>query len=75
MRNAVDTASFARSIVGFSGSLDQLEAIADPEPGDNLPPYNINKLGNNRYQVARGWVHRPDLAGCLLTLWLERQVA
>ena len=52
MRNTIDMAPFARSTIGFDRLLDQLETFAEPEPGDNYPPYNIEKLGDDRYRVA-----------------------
>lgn len=52
MRNTIDMEPFARSTIGFDRLLDQLETLADPEPGDNYPPYNIEKLGEDRYRVA-----------------------
>ena len=52
MRNTIDMAPFARSTIGFDRLLDQLETLADPEPGDNYPPYNIEKLGEDHYRVA-----------------------
>jgi molecular chaperone IbpA len=51
MRNTIDMAPFARSTIGFDRLLDQLGTLADPEPGDNYPPYNIEKLGDDRYRV------------------------
>ena len=45
-------APFARSTIGFERLLDQLETLADPEPADNYPPYNIERLGDDRYRVA-----------------------
>jgi molecular chaperone IbpA len=52
MRNTLDMAPFARSLIGFDRVLDQLETLAEPEPGDNYPPYNIEKVGDDRYRVA-----------------------
>ena len=52
MRNTIDMAPFARSTIGFDRLLDQLDALGQPEPGDNYPPYNIEKLGEDRYRVA-----------------------
>ncbi len=45
-------APFARSTIGFDRLLDQLETLAEPEAGDSYPPYNIEKLGEDRYRVA-----------------------
>jgi molecular chaperone IbpA len=52
MRNTIDMAPFARSTIGFDRLLDQLEAFTEPEPSDHYPPYNIEKLGEDRYRVA-----------------------
>ena len=52
MRNTIDLAPFARSTIGFDRILDQLETLAEPETGDNYPPYNIERLGEDRYRVA-----------------------
>jgi molecular chaperone IbpA len=52
MRSTIDIAPFARSTIGFGRLLDQLETLAEPEAGDNYPPYNIEKLGEDRYRVA-----------------------
>ena len=52
MRNTLDMAPFARSLIGFDRVLDQLETLAEPEPGDNYPHYNIEKVGDDRYRVA-----------------------
>jgi molecular chaperone IbpA len=51
MRNTIDMAPFARSTIGFDRLLDQLETLAELEAGDNYPPYNIEKLGEDRYRV------------------------
>lgn len=52
MRNTIDMAPFARSTIGFDRLLDQLGTLAEPDAGDNYPPYNIEKLGEDRYRVA-----------------------
>jgi len=52
MRNTIDMAPFARSTIGFERLLDQLGTLAEPGPGDNYPPYDIEKLGEDRYRVA-----------------------
>jgi molecular chaperone IbpA len=52
MRNTFGMAPFARSTIGFDRLLDQLETFAEPERGDNYPPYNIEMLGEDRYRVA-----------------------
>jgi molecular chaperone IbpA len=52
MRNTIDIAPFARSLIGFDRVLDQLETLPETELGDNYPPYNIEKVGDDRYRVA-----------------------
>jgi len=52
MRNTFDMTPFARSTIGFDRLLDHLGTLAEPSPGDNYPPYNIEKLSEDRYQVA-----------------------
>lgn len=52
MRNTIDMAPFARSTIGFDRLLDHLEAFTEPEASDHYPPYNIEKLGEDRYRVA-----------------------
>src|SRR3569833_1699666 len=51
-RNMNDVAPYARSTIGFDRLLDQLETLADHEPSDSYPPYNIERLGEDRYRVA-----------------------
>ena len=52
MRSTIDMAPFARSTIGFDRLLDQLETFTDAEQSDNYPPYNIERLGEDRYRVA-----------------------
>ena len=51
MRNTIDMTPFARTTIGFDRLLDQLGTLADPDAGDNYPPYNIEKLGEDQYRV------------------------
>jgi molecular chaperone IbpA len=41
-----------RSGIGFERLLHQLNALSQPEPEDSYPPYNIEKIGDDRYRVA-----------------------
>jgi len=52
MRNTFDLTPFSRSTIGFDRLLDHLGTLADPGQGDNFPPYNIEKLDEDRYRVA-----------------------
>lgn len=52
MRSTIDMAPFARSTIGYDRLLDHLEAFSDSEPVDNYPPYNIERLGDDRYRIA-----------------------
>jgi molecular chaperone IbpA len=45
-------APLARSTIGFERLLNQLETFAQPSPGDNYPPYDIERVGEDRYRVS-----------------------
>ena len=50
MGNTINMAAYARLLSGLDPMLHQAEISA--EPGDNYPPYNIEKIGDDRYRVA-----------------------
>ena len=52
MRHTFDMTPFTRSGIGFERLLHQLDALSQPELDDNYPPYNIEKVGDDRYRVA-----------------------
>lgn len=52
MRHTFDMTPFTRSGIGFERLLHQLDALSQPDLDDNYPPYNIEKIGDDRYRVA-----------------------
>jgi len=52
MRGTIDMAPFARSLIGFDRVMDQLEMLAESEPSDHYPPYNIERIGDDRYRIV-----------------------
>jgi molecular chaperone IbpA len=52
MRHTFDMTPFTRSGIGFERLLHQLDSISQPDPDDNYPPYNIEKMGEDRYRVS-----------------------
>jgi molecular chaperone IbpA len=51
MRN-FDLSPLYRSTVGFDRVFDLLDQAARVEPLTNWPPYNIEKLGEDRYRIS-----------------------
>ena len=52
MRNQFDLTPFRRSTVGFDRLFDFLENAARAEQGDNYPPFDIEKLGEDSYRIT-----------------------
>jgi molecular chaperone IbpA len=52
MRNAFDLSPYRRSTVGFDRLFDFLENAARSEPAENYPPFDIEKLGDDRYRIT-----------------------
>ncbi len=52
MRTAFDLSPYRRSTVGFDRLFDFLENAARSEPAENYPPYDIEKLGDDRYRIT-----------------------
>jgi molecular chaperone IbpA len=52
MRTAFDFSPLYRSTVGFDRLFDMLDTAARIEPMTNWPPYNIEKLGEDRYRIT-----------------------
>jgi molecular chaperone IbpA len=52
MRSAFDFSPLYRSTVGFDRLFDRLDQTAQVEPMANWPPYNIEKLGDDRYVIT-----------------------
>jgi len=48
----LDLAPFWRSTIGFDRFFDLLEDSAQRSGEDNYPPYNIEKVGNDRYAIS-----------------------
>jgi molecular chaperone IbpA len=51
MRTTLDFAPLWRSTIGYDRLFDLMEA-AQGSSEDNYPPYNIEKLGDNRFQIS-----------------------
>jgi molecular chaperone IbpA len=52
MRSAFDFSPLYRSTVGFDRLFDMLDQSAQVEPMTNWPPYNIEKVGEDRYVIT-----------------------
>src|SRR5919106_2789254 len=51
MRSAFDFAPFRRSTVGFDRLFDMLENSSLAQAGENYPPFDLIKLGDNDYRI------------------------
>jgi len=51
MRSAFDFAPFRRSSVGFDRLFDMLENNGFANGGENYPPFDLRKTGDNDYQI------------------------
>lgn len=51
MRTAFDFAPFRRSTVGFDRLFDMLESSTASSNGDNYPPFDLIKLGDNQFRI------------------------
>jgi molecular chaperone IbpA len=51
MRN-FDLTPYRRSTVGFDRLFDMLEANARQASADNYPPFNLERLGGDRYRIT-----------------------
>jgi molecular chaperone IbpA len=51
MRSAFDFAPFRRSSVGFDRLFDMLENNGLANGGENYPPFDLRKTGENDYQI------------------------
>ena len=51
MRSAFDFAPFRRSTVGFDRLFDMLENSNASRAGENYPPFDLIKLGDNQYRI------------------------
>lgn len=52
MRTISDFSPFFRSSVGFDRVFDRLENAGRVQPFDNWPPYDIERIGNDAYQIS-----------------------
>ena len=51
MRSAFDFAPYRRSTVGFDRLFDMLENSSAAGTGENYPPFDLIKLGDNDYRI------------------------
>jgi molecular chaperone IbpA len=51
MRSAFDFAPFRRSTVGFDRLFDMLENSSAAGNGENYPPFDLIKAGDNQYRI------------------------
>jgi molecular chaperone IbpA len=51
MRSAFDFAPYRRSTVGFDRLFDMLENSNAGQAGENYPPFDLIKLGDNQYRI------------------------
>ena len=52
MRSSFDLSPYRRSTVGFDRLFDFLESAGRTEQADNYPPYDIEKLSDDRYRIT-----------------------
>ena len=52
MRTNFDFTPYRRSTVGFDRLFDFLESASRAEQGDNYPPFDLEKLGDDHYRVT-----------------------
>jgi len=52
MRSAFDFTPYRRSTVGFDRLFDFLESAARTEQTDNYPPFDLEKVSDDRYRIT-----------------------
>lgn len=52
MRTNFDFTPYRRSMIGFDRLFDALENATRAEPADNYPPFDIEKLADDRYRIS-----------------------
>ncbi len=52
MRTGFDFTPYRRSTVGFDRLFDFLESAARSDGGDNYPPFDLEKLSDDRYRIT-----------------------
>lgn len=65
--NRFDFTPYRRTTVGFDRLFDLLERQARANSGDNYPPFNIERSGDDAYRITLS-CEVPDPAGFLRTL-------
>jgi molecular chaperone IbpA len=50
--NRFDFTPYRRNMVGFDRLFDMLETQARPNSGDNYPPFNIERRGQDAYRIT-----------------------
>ncbi len=50
--NRFDFTPYRRNMVGFDRLFDMLEGNARPNSGDNYPPFNIERRGQDAYRIT-----------------------
>ncbi len=50
--NRIDFSPYRRSMVGFDRLFDMIENQARANSGDNYPPFNIEKRGDDAYRIT-----------------------
>ncbi len=48
----IDFSPFYRSTIGFDRMLDHLGAMTRPETDESWPPYDIERIGEERYRIT-----------------------
>lgn len=52
MRSSFDFSPYRRSTVGFDRLFDFLESATRNEQGDNYPPFDLEKVSDDRYRIT-----------------------
>lgn len=52
MRSAFDFTPYRRSTVGFDSLFDYLEQAAKTDAADNYPPFDLERLSDDRYRIT-----------------------
>jgi molecular chaperone IbpA len=52
MRSTFDFTPYRRSTVGFDRLFDFLESSARAEQGDNYPPFDLERVSDDRYRIT-----------------------
>ena len=50
--NRFDLTPYRRSMVGFDRLFDRIENQSRQNPGDNYPPFNIERRGDDAYRIT-----------------------